>query len=105
MNVTLTLTKYYENERLCRRAENKPNQTQFQSHRTLAHFYPFFPAFFANFRTCANENPNNSPKTTIPPTKESPFVYNEPYPNALSPTCVRQPLHAAFGPKTFNIHD
>jgi len=31
MNVTSVLTKYYENERLCRRRENKPNQTQFQT--------------------------------------------------------------------------
>ena len=29
MNVTSILTKDYENERLCRCGENKPNQTQF----------------------------------------------------------------------------
>jgi hypothetical protein len=28
MNTTFLLTKYYENKRLCRRGENKPNQTQ-----------------------------------------------------------------------------
>ena len=30
MNVSSILTKDYENERLCRRGENKPNQTQFK---------------------------------------------------------------------------
>jgi hypothetical protein len=29
MNLTSFLTKDYENERLCRLRENKPNQTQF----------------------------------------------------------------------------
>jgi len=29
MNVSSALTKYYENKRLCRCGENKPNQTQF----------------------------------------------------------------------------
>jgi hypothetical protein len=28
-NIKSVLTKYYEKERLCRRRENKPNQTQF----------------------------------------------------------------------------
>ena len=29
MNITLVITGDYENERLCRRGKNKPNQTQF----------------------------------------------------------------------------
>jgi len=29
MNVNAVITKYYENEQLCRRRENKPKQTQF----------------------------------------------------------------------------
>jgi hypothetical protein len=37
MNVTKVLTKEYENKRLFRRAENKPNQTQFQTHLRLLH--------------------------------------------------------------------
>ena len=31
MNVTIVLTKYYENKRLCSRGENKPKQTQFKA--------------------------------------------------------------------------
>jgi len=38
MNVNKVLTKDYENERLRRLGENKPNQTQFQSHRLYACF-------------------------------------------------------------------
>ncbi len=33
MNISSVLTKDYENERLCRLRENKPNQTQFQKGR------------------------------------------------------------------------
>jgi len=33
MNVISILTKDYENEQLCRRGENKPNQTQLQTQR------------------------------------------------------------------------
>jgi hypothetical protein len=29
MNISFSLTKYYEKERFCRHGENKPNQTQF----------------------------------------------------------------------------
>jgi hypothetical protein len=38
MNLTFFSAKDYENERLSRRRENKPNQTQFQSHRLYACF-------------------------------------------------------------------
>jgi len=31
MNLNFYPQKHYENERLCRRRENKPNQTQFQT--------------------------------------------------------------------------
>jgi len=31
MNVTIVLTKYYENKRLYSHGENKPNQTQFKA--------------------------------------------------------------------------
>ncbi len=34
MNVNKVLTRGYENKRLFRRAENKPNQTQFQTQRS-----------------------------------------------------------------------
>jgi len=37
MNISSNLTKDYENERLCRRGENKPNQSQFQ---TRSEFIP-----------------------------------------------------------------
>ncbi|MHC4658582.1 MAG: hypothetical protein ACYS83_05310 [Planctomycetota bacterium] len=40
-NVTLTITKHYENVRLRGREKNKPNQTQFQSHR-LSKLFLFF---------------------------------------------------------------
>jgi len=50
MNVSSVITKYYENERLCRRGENKPKQTQpvvslsnlFQTRCTLCEFFLFF---------------------------------------------------------------
>jgi hypothetical protein len=38
INVTSTITKYYENARLRGREKNKPNQTQFQSHSFWACF-------------------------------------------------------------------
>jgi len=38
MNVSKVLTKDYENVRLRRRGENKPNQTQFHPHRLYAYF-------------------------------------------------------------------
>jgi hypothetical protein len=57
MNTTFLLTKHYENKRLLRRPENKPNQTQpvvslsnllqtnhpiFQISPKIPHFLPFF---------------------------------------------------------------
>ena len=36
MKVTKVLTKGYENIRLCRRTENKPNQSQFHQHKEQA---------------------------------------------------------------------
>jgi len=42
MNISSVLTKDYENVPLCRRGENKPNQTQFQTQRTLCEFFLFF---------------------------------------------------------------
>ncbi len=42
MNVTSFITKDYENERLSRLRENKPNQTQSQTQRTLCEFFLFF---------------------------------------------------------------
>ena len=41
MNLTSVLTKYYKNKHLCRRPENKPKQTQFQTHRLTKLFLPF----------------------------------------------------------------
>ena len=38
MNVGSVITKYYENERLCTRRENKPKQTQFQRQKNAAAF-------------------------------------------------------------------
>ncbi len=38
MNVSSVITNYYENVRLHRRGENKPNQTQFHHHRLYACF-------------------------------------------------------------------
>jgi len=61
MNVTSILTKDYENERFCRRGENKPNQTQFQRQKNaqalifrtffviFAHFLTIFLSFSHNF--------------------------------------------------------
>ena len=45
MNVTKVLTKDYENKRLFSRAENKPNQTQFQPKAALISLllYSFIP--------------------------------------------------------------
>ena len=42
MNVTSVKTRDYENQRLCQRRQNKPNQTQFQSRLTLCEFFLFF---------------------------------------------------------------
>ncbi len=36
MNVGSVKTKYYENERPCRRGANKPNQSQFQRQKNAA---------------------------------------------------------------------
>jgi len=41
MNLSSALTKYYENEHLRRRGENKPKQTQFQTQRLSKLFLPF----------------------------------------------------------------
>jgi len=41
MNISSVLTKYYENERLCKRGENKPKQTQLQTQR-LSKLFLFF---------------------------------------------------------------
>jgi len=38
MDVNTVITEDYENERLCRCGENKPNQTQFHPHRLYAYF-------------------------------------------------------------------
>ncbi len=46
MNVTKVLTKGYENKRLHRRAENKPNQTQFKPKQTQ---------FKPNYKKAKNE--------------------------------------------------
>jgi len=40
MNISFTLTMYYENKRLCRRGENKPKQTQTNSKRVGWGLYP-----------------------------------------------------------------
>jgi release factor glutamine methyltransferase len=42
MNVTAYTTEEYENLTLCRRGENKPKQTQFQTKCTLCEFFLFF---------------------------------------------------------------
>jgi len=36
MNVISVITKYYENKRLCRREENKPNQSQYKAKMKLS---------------------------------------------------------------------
>lgn len=41
MNVSAVLTKDYENERLSRRGENKPNQSQFQTQHLSKLFLAF----------------------------------------------------------------
>ena len=42
MNISSVLTKDYENERLCRRGENKPNQTQSEilNQKSQIHSHP-----------------------------------------------------------------
>ena len=44
MNVNKVLTKYYENQRLCGRGQNKPNQTQANGYKELNKISPLNPA-------------------------------------------------------------
>ena len=46
MNISSVLTKDYENERLCRRGENKPNQTQTKLSWPIGHKEDDFVIFF-----------------------------------------------------------
>ena len=59
MNVSSVKTKYYENERRCRRRENKPKQSQFQTQRLykLFLFFTFLcPSYNLAMQTWMIEN-------------------------------------------------
>jgi len=49
MNVTSVKTKEYENKRLFRRPENKPNQTQLQTNHPIFQNFPQKPLFLNFF--------------------------------------------------------
>ena len=76
MNISSVLTKDYENERLCRRGENKPNQTQFQNPTaekwTAADVSGFeYQVLYVNLPSICNRALIDSSAIFVPPGEKS----------------------------------